>query len=152
MWNDWYRDCHPICFMALTGPCLEWFWNNGLGGQIVVCVPSVSCILISSTSWSCFCVCVFEFAYLHLLICIFVFFRVQSSPVILNSTHSEKCRYAEVSSWPSWHLWPSWHTGMSYLISLNPLHLDDIAHVGSYRYLKNPLEFWRNWCLHAWSM
>ena len=35
-------------------------------------------------------------------------------------------------------------TGMSYLISLNPLHLENIAHVGSYRNLKNHVEFWRN--------
>ena len=38
--------------------------------------------------------------------------------------NTNKCIYAELSSWPSWPLWPSWHTGMSYLISLNPLHLN----------------------------
>ena len=62
-----------------------------------------------------------------------------------------KCRYAEISSWPSWPLWPSWHTGMWYLISLNPMHLQNTAHVRSYRNLKNLVEiskmtrfFWEN--------
>ena len=31
-------------------------------------------------------------------------------------------------------------TGMSYLISLNPLHLGNIAQIGSYRSLKNLVE------------
>ena len=43
------------------------------------------------------------------------------------------CR--DILEWTSWPLWPSWHTGMSYLISLNPLHLENTAQVGSYRYL-----------------
>ena len=45
----------------------------------------------------------------------------------------KKCREMQISSWP---LWPSWHKGMSYLISLNPMHLKKIAHVGSFRILK----------------
>ena len=41
---------------------------------------------------------------------------------------------------------------MSCLISLSPTHLENIAHVGSYRNLKNLVEFWRNLNMHALSM
>ena len=36
---------------------------------------------------------------------------------------------------------------------LEPLHLRNIAHVvGSYRNLKNLVEFRKKWCLDVWSM
>ena len=50
-----------------------------------------------------------------------------------------------LTSWPikpshtlSWPSWPSWHMGMSYLKSLSPLYLENIAH--------------RNLCMHAQSL
>ena len=49
--------------------------------------------------------------------------------------NSEKFRYLEISY--------DIHdmTGMYHLISLNSLHLENIAHVGSYRNLENLVEF-----------